>query len=102
MASLALGVRPGWLAQNRLDRGVGWAEAVRMFWPHTLIGVIAFAGFAASSWATAIWAAPWAIGLLLAIPFCVVTARPDFSEWLARCRIAAIPEELLPVHRPGA
>ena len=102
MASLALGVRPGWLSQNRADRAVSWPEAARMFWPHTLIGLTAFAGFAASSWAMVLWALPWAIGLPLAIPFCVVTARPDFSEWLAQHRVAAIPEELLPIPRPCA
>jgi membrane glycosyltransferase len=102
MASLALGVRPGWLAQNRVDRTVGWIEASRMFWPHSLIGLAAFAGFAASSWAMLLWAVPWVIGLVLAVPFCVLTANPGFSEWLARRRIAAVPEELLPVRHPGA
>ena len=39
------------------------------------------------------------IGLVLAIPFCVVTAQPRFSKWLAHHRIAAIPEELLAARR---
>lgn len=102
IARLALGVRPAWLAQNRLDRGVAWSEAAGMFWPHTLIGIAVFSGFAASSWAMLLWAVPWAIGLVLAIPFCVVTASPGFSKWLARWRIAAVPEELRPINRPGA
>ena len=96
---LLLGARTGWLVQNRADRGVGWGEAARMFWPHTLIGLMAFAGFAASSWVMVLWATPWTIGLVLAIPFCVVTAHPRFSKWLAHHRIAAIPEELLAARR---
>ena len=99
---LAFGARPAWLSQNRADRGVGWVEATQMFWPHTLIGIAAFTGFAASSWAMVIWALPWAIGLILAIPFCVVTANPAVSKWFTQRRIAAIPEELLPMQRPGA
>jgi len=94
MGGLLLGARTGWLAQNRADRGVGWGEAARMFWPHTLVGLLAFIGFAASSWTMVLWAMPWAIGLVLAIPFCVVTADPGLSRWLRNHQIAAVPEEL--------
>ena len=34
---------PDWLPQNRAERGVGWGEAARLFWPHTLFGVAVFA-----------------------------------------------------------
>ena len=91
---LALGRKPGWLPQNRADRGVSWAEATRLFWPHTLVGVVVFAAFASAGWTTVLWALPFAGGLPLAIPFCVLTASPTFSAWLRRHRIAAIPEEL--------
>ncbi len=94
MLRLALGRRAGWLPQNRAARGVGWGEAARLFWPHTLFGLLVFTGFAAGSWAAVAWALPFAGGLLLAIPFCVVTADPRFSAWLARRGFAAIPEEL--------
>ena len=94
MLRLAFGAKPNWLPQNRSDRGVSWLEATRMFWPHTLLGLAAFTGFAASSWTMALWAAPFAIGLPLAIPFCVLTANPAFSRWIQRERIAATPEEI--------
>lgn len=88
------GARPGWLPQNRADRGVSWAEAARLFWPHTVLGLLVFAAFLhVSTWAAAM-ALPWAGGLLVAIPFCVVTSAPGFSAWLAQARIAATPEEL--------
>ncbi|WP_431271426.1 glycosyltransferase [Dankookia sp. P2] len=56
----------GWAAQNRADRGVGWADAARLLWPHTLFGATAFAllAMAGAAW----WALPFAGGLLLAIP----------------------------------
>jgi membrane glycosyltransferase len=96
MLRLALGARPGWLAQNRSVRGVGWTEAARMFWPHTLFGLAVFAGFAACSWAAVLWAAVFAGGLLVAIPFCVVTADPRLSAWLGAHGVAAVPEEVAP------
>jgi membrane glycosyltransferase len=86
--------RRAWLPQNRDARGVGWTEAVRLFWPHTLFGLLVFALFAASSWRAALWAFPFAGGLPLSIPFCVLTARPAFSAWLRRIGLAATPEEL--------
>ncbi len=45
IARLALGARPGWAVQNRAERGVGWAEAARLGWPHTLLGIAVFAAF---------------------------------------------------------
>jgi membrane glycosyltransferase len=83
----------GWTPQNRDDRGVGWGEAVRLLWVQTVLGVAVFAGFAIGGWATVLWAAPLAGGLLLAIPLCVLTAQPDAGRWLRTWQIAAIPEE---------
>jgi len=94
MLRLGLGASPAWLPQNRSDRGVGWSEATRMFWPHTLFGLVVFALLATSSWLAALWAMPFAAGLLVAIPFCVLTSDPRLSAWLRRRRLAAIPEEL--------
>ena len=92
-ARLLLGMRAAWTPQNRTDRGVSWAEATRLLWSHTAVGVLAFAGFAQAGWATVLWALPLAGGLLVAIPFCVVTANPRFGAWLRRHAIAAVPEE---------
>ena len=93
MLRLAFGAKPGWLPQNRSDRGVSWLEAARMFWPHTLLGLGVFSGFAAGSWTAVAWAAPCAIGLPRAIPFCVLTASPAVSRGLQRRGVAATPEE---------
>ena len=93
MARLALGQTSGWPAQNRSARGVAWREAARLFWPHTLFGIAVFAALAAGSWGAALWAVPFAGGLLVAIPFCVLTADPAVSRALRRARLAAIPEE---------
>ncbi|MGE0222483.1 MAG: glucans biosynthesis glucosyltransferase MdoH [Acetobacteraceae bacterium] len=91
---LALGVQDQWLPQNRCDRGVPWSEAVRLFWPHTLLGAVVFAAFGSAGWTTALWAAPLAGGLLLAVPICVLTAWPTLGRWMRRHAVAGIPEEV--------
>ena len=94
MLRFMLGMKAGWLPQNRSDRGVGWGEAARLFWAHTLLGVVCFAALAHASMWAALIALPFAGGLLVAIPFCVVTASPGASAWLREKRIAALPEEV--------
>ncbi len=91
---IAIGLRAGWTQQNRMDRGVSWTEAARLLWPQTLLGCAVFACFAHAGWTAVVWACPFALGLPLAIPFCVVTAHPVVSRWLRRARIAATPEEM--------
>ena len=86
--------RTGWAPQNRADRGVGWGDAARLLWPHTLFGAAVFGLLLATAPAAAAWALPWAGGLLLAIPFCVLTASPGVSARLHAARVAATPEEL--------
>ncbi len=97
MLRLALGAKEGWAAQNRAGRGVGWGEAARLLWPHTLIGFLVFAAFGLAGWRAVFWALPFAGGLLVAIPFCVLTASPRFGRWMQRAGLAAVPEEL-PAH----
>ena len=94
MAGLPFGARMGWAPQNRADRGVGWGEAARMLWPHTLFGGVIFTGFGATSWLAVAWMLPLAGGLLVAIPLCVASSAPAVSAWFRRRRIAATPEEL--------
>jgi membrane glycosyltransferase len=89
------GVRTGgWAPQNRADRGVAWADAARLLWPHTLSGAAVLALLLATAPPAALWALPWAGGLLAAIPFCVWTASPGLSARLRAARVAATPEEL--------
>jgi membrane glycosyltransferase len=95
------GRRAGWAPQNRADRGVSWADAARLLWPHTGFGILVFGALALAAPAALAWALPLAGGLLLAIPFCVVTASPAVSAWLRATRLAATPEELAAPRGPG-
>ncbi len=94
LAALPFGAGRGWAPQNRGERGVAWADALRQLWLHTLLGLALCAGFALGGWAALAWALPFMLGLVLAVPFCVATAAPTFSGWLTRHGLAATPEEL--------
>jgi len=77
--SHAFGLRRGtWLAQHRAERRVSWGEAAALLWPHTAAGIVILGLLATSGSAFAVLAGlPACAGLLLAIPFCVLTASPD-------------------------
>jgi membrane glycosyltransferase len=81
VVSQALGrQRPGWPAQRREGTGVAWGEAARRLWPHTLAGLACLAVVLLSgSLFAALLALPVLAGLVLAIPFCVLTAAPNLS-----------------------
>jgi membrane glycosyltransferase len=91
LLSLPFGGGTGWAPQNRAARGVAWADAARLLWPQTLLGLAGFALLPAPAW---IWGAPVLLPLLLAVPFCVATASPAVSDWLRRHEVCATPEEL--------
>jgi membrane glycosyltransferase len=96
LAGLALGRSVGWRAQNRDDHAVPFRFALRALWLHQLAGLLAFA------WMAYFWPAalPWMVllmgGLLVAIPFAMITALPDLGRRLAEKRFVALPEETAP------
>ena len=91
---LPFGMRMGWAPQNRSERGIGFADALKQFWAPTLTGLALTFVFAAVSFTALLIAAPVLISLLGVIPFAMLTADPRFSAWLVRQRICALPEEL--------
>nr|WP_245211766.1 glucans biosynthesis glucosyltransferase MdoH [Neoroseomonas oryzicola] len=94
LLALPFGLKVGWTAQNRADRGVTWADAARQFWPPTVAGLVLAWLFAAASPLALLLALPVLASLLLAIPFAVVTADPGFSARLRQAGICALPEEI--------
>ncbi|WP_458096380.1 glucans biosynthesis glucosyltransferase MdoH [Roseomonas sp. WA12] len=68
----------GWPVQQREERRVPWAEAARFLWPHTLAGLLVLGPLVASGSGFALLLGmPVVAGLVLAVPFCVLTAAPD-------------------------
>jgi len=94
LATLPFGRRTGWAPQNRADRGIAWADAARLLWPHSLVGISLTLAFASVSWVALLVAIPFTLGMMLAVPLCVLSADPRVSAWLRERRIAATPEEL--------
>jgi membrane glycosyltransferase len=102
LATLPFGRRASWLPQNRADRGIAWADAARLLWPHTLVGLAVTLAFATVSLAALLVALPFTLGMVLAIPLCVWSADPRLSAWLRARRIAATPEEIAAAGRASS
>jgi membrane glycosyltransferase len=96
MGGLLIGRRLKWRAQKRADRSVAWGEAGRRLWPQTLLGLIFLSGLALLLPGAIGWASPMIAGVLLAVPFTVLTASPGLGAWLGRVGLCATPEELQP------
>jgi len=93
LLAMPFGMRMGWAPQNRSERGISFADALKQFWAPTLAGLALTFVFAAVSFTALLIAAPVLISLLGVIPFAMLTANPRFSAWLVRQRICALPEE---------
>ena len=88
-----LGRNVGWDAQARGDRGVSWAEALRRHIWHLCLGL---------AWGTAIlalappfiwWMIPVLAGILLSVPFTVLTSRASIGRRLRAAGLLLTPEE---------
>ncbi len=93
IAGLPFGRMVRWEAQMRDDHSVPLADAIRGLWPQALLGLILLSGFAFAMPAVLPWVMPIVLGLLLAIPFAWLSARPGFGRLLTRAGLCAIPEE---------
>jgi membrane glycosyltransferase len=93
MAALLRGRTPGWAAQRRDGHTVSWSQAWHHLWPHAALGVVTVA-LVGVLHPTAL---PYALliggGLVLAIPFAVVTSTPLAGETLMTLGIGRLPEE---------
>lgn len=93
MVSILLGRDSGWNAQRRDDGSLPFAQVARLYWRHTLFGLV----FGAAAWAVspylALWMSPVVLGLALAIPLAALTARRDLGLGLRRLGLLWTPEE---------
>ncbi len=94
LGGLCFGQRVLWNGQNRDRLGVAWETAVVAMAPQTLLGLALTAALAIGADVSAVLIAlPFLGGLLLAVPFTVLTAAPRFGRLTARLGLFAIPEE---------
>lgn len=83
----------GWQVQRRDDGSVPLSELASRFGRLTLVGILLAAAAYAVSLSLFFWMTPVTLGLLLAIPLAVVTARTDAGSVLRTVRLLLIPEE---------
>jgi membrane glycosyltransferase len=93
IAGLPFGRMVRWEAQRRDDHSVAFGDAVRGLWPQFLLGLVMLTGFAVAMPSVLPWTLPVVGGLLLAIPFAWLTARPALGRHLTRLGLCAVPEE---------
>lgn len=95
VVEILLGRDAGWSAQARDCARVRWRLALRRYWTHTAIGLVA-AGSASLSPALALWMAPILLGLVMAIPLVVLTGNPAIGTATRRLGLLLTPEEASP------
>nr|WP_207553671.1 glucans biosynthesis glucosyltransferase MdoH [Pseudoroseomonas deserti] len=91
--AILMGRDSGWNAQKRDDGSVPFGQVVRLYWKHTLFGLV----FGGAAWLVspylALWMSPVVIGLALAIPLAAWTARRGLGVGLRRLGLLLTPEE---------
>lgn len=92
---LFFGKRIRWDAQERDDRRVTLREALSGLWLQTALGAAFLTVLSLVAPHILPWAAPVIAGLLLSVPFAVVTAAPILGRLFRRYGLCAIPEEKL-------
>ena len=96
IGGLAGGRAIGWTAPVREDHRVPFAAAARRLWVHTLCGLGLLAWFVVMAPGALGYAIPFFAPLSLAIPFAMLSARPDLGAVMRRLGLATIPEEVAP------
>lgn len=110
MIGLVFGRAVIWNGQMRDSYQLTWASAASGLWPQLVFGTALAIPIIVMTPQVLPWAAPVLTGLIVAIPFAVVTSMPALGRILQTFGICAIPEEfdrpetlaaLLPVETPG-
>ena len=96
VAGLPFGRRVLWEAQNRKDRRIPVAEAMRGLAPQMIFGLLFAVALGLLAPSALPWAAPTLAACVLAVPFACVTAGGRLSRWMVRRRLCAVPDEYAP------
>ena len=89
-----IGMGNQWEAPRRSSYSLRWRRALAGFWAHFLFAaaLVVFLAWAASG--ALLWFAPFLFGLLVAIPFALLTSLPTVTDRARRMKLCAIPEDL--------
>jgi membrane glycosyltransferase len=93
MIGLLFGKTVSWNGQARDVHGIPWDVAFQGLWPQlafgTVVMTLAWLGSPELFW----WSLVMTLGYVVAIPFGIWLANPDFGRWMAKGNLCAIPEE---------
>ena len=97
VVEVLLGHTVGWDSQERTDRGVGWREAMRRHWTHTLFGaVFGTVTLAVAPVSVFWWSTPMLAGFLLSGPMTVLTSRLTLGRLALKAGLFLTPDEVAP------
>jgi membrane glycosyltransferase len=85
-----------WNGQRRDGYHLSLPDAAATLWSSTLFGLALLSVLALTTPGAIVWFLPFLSGLLLAIPFALMTSSPSIAALAARLKICAGPEELDP------
>jgi membrane glycosyltransferase len=94
MIGLAFGKKIVWNSQQRKNYSLTVRYAFAQLWIETLLGFALVIFLAMIDLHLVLWFSPFWLGLVLAIPFAVLTVSPLLHRIAARWNICAIPEEI--------
>jgi membrane glycosyltransferase len=96
VTAILLGRDAGWQPQRRDDGAVPLGQVVRLYWRHTLLGLL----LGGTAWLVspylALWMLPVVLGLAFAIPLAAITAATGPGRAFRRLGLLRIPEEARP------
>jgi membrane glycosyltransferase len=91
-----LGRSVGWDAQSRGDRGIGWREGFMRHKWHLLLGLVWGGAILALAPKFIWWMLPVLLGMLIAVPYTVLTSRTSLGRALRARGWLLTPEETAP------
>ena len=93
IARLIAGYGLTWESQNRRGVAVAPRMALRRLWGPTVLGGAGLMGAALMTWPSGLFLLPVLAGMILAIPFAVVTSLPSLGRVSRRLGAWRVPEE---------
>jgi membrane glycosyltransferase len=90
---LILGRGIKWEAPRRSSYSLGWRSALARLWAHVAFAAALIAFLVLAAPGALLWFAPFLFGLLVVIPFALLTSSPAVTDITRRMKLCAIPED---------
>jgi len=94
VVSTLLGQKVTWNAQNRGEEDITLGEALLVYGPHTLAGLLSAGVMAVFMPSLLIWFLPVVFGLILSVPLAMTLGNVRLGQRLAQQGLLLIPEEI--------